>query len=150
MKTWIMRTVGALNVLFSAFGFYYFALRLSYSWHGRWPGSPTATDWFVFLTLSALTCGLVASVGYLGVRLLRGDESVIITTAVVFGAEIVYFLGDILLFWVLLRSRPEITVGFFGIAQIPLDPQLVTGYPLLGGVALLLARIRRSVQTSPP
>lgn len=141
MKAWVMRVVGSLNLLFGVGGLYYFAVRLSWRWHD-WPGSPSLGAWFAFAVLSTLTTSLVCSLSYFGIRLLIGDESAIRKTAVVFGAEILYFLTDVIVFWLILPMHnpqlTEITAGFFGIASGPLDPQVATGYPLFGLAAMLL------------
>jgi hypothetical protein len=138
MKQWVMRIVGVLNLLCSVLGIFYFAIQLSWHWH-RWPGAPSFFDWLVFLALSAVNISLVVYLGFLGVRLLRKDRAAIRSTSIVLAIELIYFFASTVLFWLILPpSKASLTIGFWGMAQDPLAPQILTAYPLIGLVVTLL------------
>ena len=80
--------------------------------------------------------------GYLGIHMIRGNESAIRDTALILSVEIVYFCAGVIVFWLLFPS-PVIGVGFIGIARSALDPQVVTGYPVWGLISMLLLMTAR-------
>jgi hypothetical protein len=138
MFSWIMRLFGGLNILVALFGLYYSFYMLQMHWH-HWPGNPSHLDWAVFLTLSLLSTFIILYLGYLGVRLIKRDVGALRKVCLVFIFEILYFWADVIVNWNLVSpSRITIQVGFWGIALAPLDPQIVTGYPLIGIVATIV------------
>ena len=77
-------------------------------------------------------------------RLIKCDQSAIRPTLWVLFAEIACEVVNVVVFWQLLPMKfgmefVHIT-AFFGIALMPFDPQIVTGYPLIAIAILLLAR----------
>jgi len=143
-----MRIVGALNLAFGLGGGIYSAAMLSWKWRNL-PGAPSMSAWTVFLSLLAISSLLVALLIHLGIRLLGRDESAIRRTAVIFSVEICYFLGYVALFWIVIPLRsptwPGLAGHFFGMIQGPLAPQIVTGYPVLGLLAMLLIGRRNRI-----
>jgi hypothetical protein len=141
MTQWIVRLIGALNILYGSLGVIYFALMLSWHWH-KWPGAPSPRDWFVFLVLSALSITLIAYLIFLGIRLLQNDRTAIRSTSTVLAIELIYFLATTVLFWLILPpSKASVAIGFWEMAQDPLAPQIITAYPLIGLlVTLILSR----------
>jgi hypothetical protein len=141
---WIMRVVGLLNLLYGIFGICYFAAILS--WH-NWTGSRSLLSWLIFLLLSGFSIGLIVYLGYLGIRLMRKDRTAIRPAALVFGVEILYFLLGVEIFWIALpESMAPVAVGFWEMALGPIDPQIVTGDPLLGLLAMFIVRSRKRVE----
>lgn len=148
MKKWIVRIVGVLNIVFMAFGAYYFSVLLLLHWQ-KWPGHPSNFDWLIFALLSSTCLFFIGFVGYSGVQLIRGSLSILGPLAVVFVLEILFFVSTFVLFWMILpTSRATIAVGFWGIAQSPIVPQVITGYPIVGTiVVLLLGKNKKSIST---
>ena len=138
MQRTLIRIIGSLNLLFSLAGLGYFGVRLANTW-SRWPVVPSASQWAAFWLLSLLTVVIVGNVGFLGIRLIRGDQSAIRTTLYFFSAEIFFFVVEVGLFWII-SPNPRLTVGFLELSSAALDPQIVTGYPLLGVIALFLVK----------
>ena len=150
---WVMRIFGGLNIGAGLFGLYYFAWLIEIHWH-KWPGNPSISDWAVFVALSCFTTFLVVYLGYLGIRLIRVDFSALWQVCLVLVLEMVFLIADVWITWLILpSSMSKIAVGFWGIADGPITPQIVTGYPLIGLIAavtlmLLQRRSRRAVQTA--
>jgi hypothetical protein len=149
MKRVALRIVGIANIAFAVLGFWYFGTMLWYRWRAdgfhHWPGSPGPRAWFAFFLIVTMSSCLVGTLGFLGVRLIKCDQSAIRPTLWVLFAEIACVLVDVVVFWQLLPMMfgvgiIHITVGLFGIALMPFDPQLITGYPLIAIAFLLLAR----------
>jgi succinate dehydrogenase hydrophobic anchor subunit len=134
MKTLIMRIIGVLNLLFGLMGVYYFIFMMRMHWH-NWPGSPSITQWAVFLVLSLISIGMLVYLGYLGIRLVRRDESALRPLIIIFISEILYFIVGVVVLWLIMPPTIKtIAVSFWGMAQDPLTPQVLTGYPLIGTV----------------
>ena len=147
-RVWAMRALGVLNLFFSGIGLCYFAWQL---WRIGKPVnrlSPPIWAWAVFTVLSIMSLALVACLIRLGIRLLNRDDGAIRPLSIVFSAEILYFFASIVLFWLVIPSYAPtmrtMSVGFFDSAQGALDPQVVTGYPLLGLLATLFLQRRRN------
>jgi hypothetical protein len=145
MKLWVMRIVGGLNLALGFGGIAYSAVMLSERWR-MLPGGPSMSAWIVFLSLLGASILLVGCLIYLGIRLLCRDEAAIGRTAVLFGAEMFYFLAYVVLFWIVIPLKnaqwPGLAGHLFGMIQGPLTPQIVTGYPVLGLLAMVLIRRR--------
>ena len=138
MKIWTMRVLGALNIVFVVLGVYY-AVALNVIRWGKWPGPPSHTDWAIFVLLSAISLSFLAYLGYSGMKLIRGDVSVLRPLGVLFILETMYLFISVLLFWnILPASTAKIAVGFWEGGEDPLTPQFLTGYPLLGAISVLL------------
>ena len=144
MQTWMMRILGALNILYVAISAWYSVIMVHMHWN-RWPGNPTSMNWAVFLFLYALSAVMIVYLAYLGIRLIRKDSKVLLQLCFLFVAEMVYFFVFVTVTWVILpMSMSKIAVGFWGMAQDPLAPQVITGYPLVGLVfALFMLLMRR-------
>jgi hypothetical protein len=150
MKLWIMQIVGALNLVFGLIGGVYSATMLI----GRWrilPGNHSGSAWVVFLSLLAISSVLVGLLAYSGTRLLSRDESAIRITAFLFAVQLLYFLAYVTIFWLVIPVRNPAWAGlhgqFFGMIQGPLAPQIITGYPVLGLIAMLLITRRKRPAT---
>ena len=156
MKRVAIRIVGIANIAFAVLGFWYSATMLWYRWRAdgfhHWPGSPGPLAWLAFFLIVAISSGLVGILGFLGVRLIKCDQSAIRPTLWVLFAEIACEVFNVVVFWQLLPMKlgadfADITVGLFGIAQFPFDPQLITAYPLIAIVVLSLARQNKATET---
>jgi succinate dehydrogenase hydrophobic anchor subunit len=144
---WAMRILGGLNIVSSLFGLYYFAWGIEIHL-GKWPGNPTRWEWNVFLAISALSTFLVLYLAYLGVRLIKLDYSALGHVRLAFELEISICLLDFFLTWIATPSwiRGNV-IWFWGIATFPLEPQVLSGYELIGLAAtfvMILARRRSS------
>lgn len=138
MRVFVVRVIGALNCAFSGFGMYMFLYLVKIHWN-NWPGNPGLLSWGIFVTLSALSLCLVGSLAFYGVSLLKGNEVGLRPARNILMAEIVYFVLNVCLFWnKASASHSALTVGFFGIAQGPIMPQIVTGYPVFGLLAIII------------
>jgi drug/metabolite transporter (DMT)-like permease len=141
MRRWTMFAVGGLNILFFVAGVWYSAAMLSRPWH---PLNELRSigAWATFLVLITISTGLAACLAYLGIRLLKGDEAAIRYTTITFATEILFVLVYVVLFWLVLPIQwpdwPGRTAHFLGV--IPLDPQIATGYPVLGLIVMALLR----------
>jgi len=147
MRDWVMRIVGGLNVIFGAGGFWYSAVMLSAKWRTA-PGNPSKSAWYVFISLLVLSSVLVSLVVYLGVCLLKRGEDAVRGATIVFAAEILCFLVYVPLFWLVLPlyapAWPGSAGHLPGMMLGPLVPQIATGYPLLGLLAMLLIWPRKA------
>jgi hypothetical protein len=130
-----MRILGGLNVLAALLGIWYAATMIQMHW-GRWPGNPNHSQWAVFLGLSAISFFLIVYLAYLGVKLIRGDTKALWKVALILVVEMVYFFIQTTITWLILpESMSKIAVGFYGMAEDPIAPQIVTGYSLIGLIA---------------
>ncbi len=103
-----------------------------YFLHFYWTMIAANLCFFVFLVLGA-------------VYLLRLRALGVAICSIVFTGEILYFLGIGFLSPFVPRDVAMSIAGAAGIGNLPLYPQLVSAYPLLGLGCLNLARFRRSV-----
>lgn len=139
---WSMRTLGIFNVLFSASGIIYFSLMALWRWK-TWITLTSTFEWLIFATLCVICLTLVTLVGYLGKRVFAGDKAVLKYLAIVFAIELVYFVVDVAVFWLVLpTSMDHVVLGFWEAAEDFLTPQIVTGYPLWGIIASLILHFR--------
>jgi hypothetical protein len=68
-----------------------------------------------------------------------GDETIFQRTAILLGAVLIYFVADVSVFWILVpQSLSTMTFGFWEVAEGPLVPQIITGYPIWGGLAMIV------------
>ena len=147
MQAWPMRVLGALNILFVALGAFYSGGMIQMHWN-KWPGSPSHLHWAVFMFLDAISISMILYLGYLGVRLIKKDARALWHLCLLFVAEIAYFAVVVYVTWFLMpASMSAIAVDFWGMAQDPLVPQVVTGYPLVG---LVIAFVMLLIRRSPP
>jgi len=138
MKTWIMRIVGVVNLLCGLIGVYYFAFKIRLHWH-NWPGSPSESQWLVFFVLSFISIYLLIYLGYLGIRLIKNDATALRPLRNLFMLEIAYYVASVVMLWVIMPlSMATIAVSFWGMAQDPFAPQILTGYPLIGIIATIV------------
>ena len=140
----MLQCLGWITALYCVLGIAFYAWELI-STKGVWPGSPNLWDWLIFALLSSVTLGMTSYLGYLATRLARGDEATIRPMRVLWWIEIAYFCANVLVFWrVIPSTNPGLTLGFFSFPEGPFDPQLVTGYPVIGLVVVFLLTRRRS------
>lgn len=143
MQTWTMRILGALNILFVAFGAFYSVGMIQMHWN-RWPSEASYFDWVVFVFLNVISIFLVSYLGYLGVKLIQKDITAVRKLFLLFMAEIIYFFAMYDLTWVVMPiSMSKIAFGLWALAEDPLVPQYVTGYPLIGAIVTLVMLIIR-------
>jgi len=149
MRTWAMRIIGLLNILFAIFAllFEFVALWIG----GKLPGSSSATpiDWVIFTILLAVSNYLVVHPALYGISLIRKDESALLPCALLFAAQLLVFtLGAyILIYW---RSMLEIVTGLWVFAVLPIEFSVAFGYCTIGlAVTItLLAVSRRAAKKS--
>jgi membrane protease YdiL (CAAX protease family) len=145
MMTWMTRILGIINLLFVALGAYYSVVMIHAHWN-KWPGNPTSFDWLVFLCLYAVSLLMLLYLGYLGVRLIKKDESALWKLSLLFVTEMVYFYVFVTVTWVVMpMSTSKIAVGLWGRSQDPLAPQIITGYPLIGLIVTLIILLMRRI-----
>ena len=138
MRVLVARVIGVLNCAFSLIGICMFLYLVKIHWN-NWPGNPGPLSWGIFVILSALNLCLVGSLAFYGVSLLKSKEVGLRPARNILIAEIVYFVLNICLFWNnASASHSALTVGFLGIAQGPIMPQIVTGYPIFGLIAIII------------
>jgi len=149
MHGWPMRVLGALNVVFVALGAFYAAAMIQRHWH-NWPGSPIYQDWVIFVALNAISIAMILYLGFLGIKLMRVDANALFQLCLLFVAEIAYFGAIVYVTWfVVPDSMSTVAVSFWGMAQNPLVPQIVTGFPLVGLIiCLVMLLIRRSPKSA--
>ncbi len=151
MRLFVARVIGALNCAFSVIGICMFLYLVNIHWN-NWPGNPGPLSWGIFVILSTLSLYLVGGLAFYGVTLLKGNEVGLRPTRNILIAEIVYFALDVCLFWNHTAiSHSALTIGFWGIAEGPFMPQIVTGYPVFGLIVIfILMRIgKRRVAQVP-
>ena len=133
MKLWVMRIIGALNILFTGLGVYYFVAMIGMRWR-KWPGPPSQSAWAIYILLSAISLSFLAFLGYAGVKLIKVDESVLRPLGVTFILELLFVIA---------------IIGFWEGGIDPLTPQFLTGYPLVGAVAVLLLSMKKKRPSRP-
>jgi succinate dehydrogenase hydrophobic anchor subunit len=149
MKLWVMRIIGALNILFTGLGVYYFVAMIGMRWR-KWPGPPSQSAWAIYILLSAISLSFLAFLGYAGVKLIKVDESVLRPLGVTFILELLFVIAIILVDWTVLPAPiAKIAVGFWEGGIDPLTPQFLTGYPLVGAVAVLLLSMKKKRPSRP-
>lgn len=127
-----------LNILYGLVGAYYFVAMSSLHWR-EWITNQSALGWVVFVSLSAICLLLSSLVGVMGIRQLMGNESTFHWTAILLALVLFYFVADVLVFWIIApQSLSAMTFGFWEVAEGPLVPQLITGYPVWGGLAMIV------------
>jgi hypothetical protein len=146
---WLMRIIGCLNIAYCIAGIRFYVEEL-HPYHGRWPGSPNEHDWVAFICLSAISLSFDVYLFVLGVQLIRSRVAAVSRTLWTMVAEIVYEVLNTWIFWVALSPHlgNDLAGGFFTKALFPLAPQIVTGYPLFGGLIMgfLMYRGRRQAR----
>jgi hypothetical protein len=102
------------------------------------------------VALNAVSVAMILYLGFLGIRLMRGDASALFQLCLLFVVEIAYFGGIVYVTWfVLPDTMSDLAVNFWGMAQNPLVPQIVTGFPLVGLIiSLVMLLIRRSPKSA--
>jgi hypothetical protein len=154
LSVWVMRVMGALNIACFVFGVLDYGVILQYN-HHHGTVSPGTVGWILFIVQSAVTICLSGCLAYLGYPLIHGNFSALRPTLIVFVCEILYFAIATEIVWVLLprlgnRWTADLTGGFLTIPDFVLAPQVATGYPLLGILAIwFLMRRARKRQSAP-
>jgi hypothetical protein len=138
MTKWTMRIFGLLNVMFGIAGIWFYIVDLNSHFH-KLPPTSDVRSWTVFTLLSLCTLSFVCLLAYCGIRLIIGDKAVLRLTAIVFTAEILYFIADVSIFWVIFpASMAQVAIGFWERAWDLIAPQIVTAYPLIGIVICIV------------
>ena len=132
MKTWAMRILGLLNILFAVFALFFEAVALFFS-RGRFPTkvTPTLMDWVIFALLLAVSNYLVVHPALYGIKLIKKIESALLPCAVLFAVQTLVFVIGVytLLYW---RSMLEIVTGLWVFAVLPIEFSVAFGYSTLG------------------
>jgi hypothetical protein len=140
---WAMRILGVFNLLFVGLGLCYALGMLEIRW-GRWPGPPSLVDWAMIILYYAISLACLALQVYTGVKLIKGHTSSLRLLGMVFVFIILYVLITTMVDWSLLPHNPASkAIGFWEGGVDPLDPQFFTGFPLLGGITVLLLLWKR-------
>jgi hypothetical protein len=133
---WAGRVLGVLNLLFAGVGL--IALLINFVGFRHLPSSFTGESPFLyraFYPMSAASLLLLAFLAYSGVQLLRRASFASALCAVVFWAEII-FLIVFCVAWRLPFSPVSTVAVAAGLTNLGLALQLITGYPVLGLIAL--------------
>lgn len=141
MRTYIFRGLGVLNVSFATLGLGALALQ---SWaFSLYPSEVTGPQGdpvrLAFRTAQFSSIVLLPALAYCGAKLLRLSRKLIIPCAILFVAEIVYF-GVSKLLWPWIFSPSILTATRSGLLNLGFALQILTGYPLLGLIALYFLR----------
>jgi len=143
MRTWTMRILGVLNLLFGVGGLCYFAESLFVHWN-KWPPSATKCEWAIFAILLVISTYFVVHLGYCGLRLIRSDESAILPSCILFAAGNIGELLSVQVFWLIVPlSMSKIVFGLWEVALSAFDVQVLSGYALFGFVVTLTLLISR-------
>jgi hypothetical protein len=148
LKTWTMRILGLLNILFAVFALFFEAAALWLS-RARFPTkvTPTPMDWVIFALLLAVSNYLVVHPALYGVKLIRKTESAILPCALLFAAQTLVFVIGVytLLYW---RSMLDIVTGLWLFALLPIEFSVGYGYSTLGLVVTITLLILSRRTTS--
>ena len=150
MRKWVMRILGALNVLFGLYGLWFFISLLALHFQ-RAPVALNIRDWTVFSLLSFCTVSMVSFLAYLGIRLIIGSKTNLRLMMFIFAAEILYFVVNAVNVVPFSPSlATHLPISFWQLAVSPIGPQVVTGYPLVGIVVciILLRKDKAATQTA--
>jgi hypothetical protein len=144
MRTWALRIIGLLSILF-AIVVLLFELVVLWPWWGRLPGSTSATrtDWVVFALLLAISIYLVVHPARYGIRLIKQDESALLPCAVLFAAQILAYLLTTWIGFSLPRSMNGIVFGLWEFAILPIQYAVLFGPSVLGLIVTLTLFLSR-------
>lgn len=149
MRTWTMRIVGGLNVLFAALALWYLEEMIRMKWN-RWPSSATGTDWVVFAVLLAISVYLVVHLAFYGIRLMKKNEAALLPCILLFAVESVgVYLSVVILWLVLPQSMNKIIFGLWWVALSPIHVEGLSGYSVLGFVVTLTLLLTRRKTLTP-
>jgi hypothetical protein len=149
MRTWTMRIVGGLNVLFAALALWYLEEMIRMKWN-RWPSSATGTDWVVFAVLLAISVYLVVHLAFYGIRLMKKNEAALLPCILLFAVESVgVYLSVVILWLVLPQSMNKIIFGLWWVALSPIHVEGLSGYSVLGFVVTLTLLLSRRNRLKP-
>ena len=137
MRLWLMRSIGLLNLIFSALGIYYFAGMTLERWQYIQSGF-SSQEWTLYGVTLVLSVSFLIAETYLGFLLIRGVEKAVLPSVVVFSGLLVYSMLEATPFLIPLRLTGA---EFLGTG--PLHPQKAFFYPLIGLIAALLLRPRK-------
>jgi hypothetical protein len=141
MKTYTFRLIGLLNISFAALGLGALALQ---SWaFSLYPPEVTGSEGtpvrLAFRTAQLCSIVLLPALGYCGVKLMRLSAKLIIPCAFLFAAEIAYW-GLSRLVWPWIFSPNILAATRSGLLNLGFALQILTGYPVLGLIALYFLR----------
>jgi len=140
MCKFFMRLLGALNLVFVAFGVWYsigmHSIRMK---AGKWPPYPAVwADWVLHLAFLAFNVALVAWLTFLSIWLICANRKALLPTCIVFGIEISYFWADVAYFWGIAPRWVTDRSWFWKEGIDLIVPQLVFGYAIVGLIASLV------------
>lgn len=134
---WVMRVLGVLNFVFVGLGLYYAIGMFEIRW-GKWPEPPTTLDWAAVIFVYAISLACLALEAYTGVKLIKGDTSVLRLLGIVFLFVVLYIVVSTIVDWTIVSPRLTTkAVGFWEGGEDPLDPQVFLGFPFVGGMTVL-------------
>ncbi len=134
---WGMRILGVFNFLFVGLGLYYAIGMLEIRW-GKWPGPPSLLDWSMIMFFYAMSLACLALQVVTGVRIVKGDATALRLFGIVLMFVLLFVIVSTTVDWVLLPPHSASkAVGFWEGGIDPLDPEFFTGFPLVGGIAVL-------------
>jgi hypothetical protein len=137
LRIYIFRTIGVLNIIFATIGFGALALQ---SWaFSLFPSAVTGAEGdsvrLAFRIAQFSSIVLFPAIAYLGAKLLRLKTELIKPCAFLFIVEIVYLCLSAAL-WPWIFSRGVLIAMRSGLLNAGFGFQILTGYPLLGLIAL--------------
>jgi hypothetical protein len=141
LRIYIFRGVGVLNILFAIIGLGALALQ---SWaFSLFPSSVTGAEGdsvrLAFRIAQLSSVALFPAIAYSGAKLLRLKAESIKPCAFLFIAEIVYICLSATL-WPWIFSRGVLMAMRSGLMNAGFGFQILTGYPLVGLIALYFIR----------
>lgn len=150
MRLWTMRVIGALNIVFVVLGLYYATYFFVLRW-GRWSTHLTQYDWDIQALFYTISLSFLAYLSYSGVRLIRGEASVLRPLGAIFILEILYFVTTVVVDWIVLPpALGKIAAGFWEDGLNPLTPQYLTAYPLVGCFVVLFLSLKKRESSVVP
>jgi hypothetical protein len=143
MRTWTLRIIGALNILFTVLALLYLAGMLQMHWN-RWPSSATSSDWVIFVFLLAISVYIVVHLAYCGIDLIKLDESALLPCLLLFASETLGVWLSVWVLWLMLPpSMGKIIFGLWEVAISPVHVEVLSGYSTVGFVVSLTLLLTR-------
>jgi len=140
---WIMKLLGFANIFFTALGIAYFGW-IMITHLKAMPGHPVRMDWIPFCLIAAVGLGLVDSLAFTGFQLMSLAHRAVPRAALVYIMEIVYFVFIVMTWMGHPSNNPrnrDLIIGFWGVAEGFLAPQLALYYPFVGLTLLAVIAI---------
>jgi hypothetical protein len=146
----VVRLFGLANLLYAALGLYlvFRTLKGYLRYVGPKLENPPHFP-AVFFTLTGVSCLFLILLVYSGIRLLQFRPSAIRFSCLVFLCETLWFFPVQTIMEMIDSPVSESVGAAGGVGNMGISPQILTGYPLVGLIALVLIRWRLG-RTSPP